>query len=35
MHSASAGDRRPEREADSFAAEFLTPRKSLLPPDLP
>ncbi|MCO5992681.1 ImmA/IrrE family metallo-endopeptidase [Actinoallomurus sp. WRP9H-5] len=31
---AAAGDMRQEREADAFAAEFLTPRDSILP-DLP
>jgi Zn-dependent peptidase ImmA (M78 family)/transcriptional regulator with XRE-family HTH domain len=31
LHAASTGDSRLEREADSFAAEFLTPQKSILP----
>ncbi|MEU3881778.1 helix-turn-helix domain-containing protein [Streptomyces californicus] len=31
LHSASTGDVRQEREADAFAAEFLTPRTSILP----
>lgn len=31
LHSASTGDARQEREANMFAAEFLTPRTSILP----
>jgi Zn-dependent peptidase ImmA (M78 family)/transcriptional regulator with XRE-family HTH domain len=31
LHAASTGDARQEREADAFAAEFLTPRTSILP----
>ncbi|WP_189151678.1 helix-turn-helix domain-containing protein [Streptomyces lacrimifluminis] len=31
LHSSSAGDSQQEREADAFAAEFLTPRTSILP----
>ncbi|MET9330870.1 XRE family transcriptional regulator [Streptomyces cellulosae] len=31
LHTASTGDARQEREADAFAAEFLTPRTSILP----
>ncbi|QKZ23271.1 helix-turn-helix domain-containing protein [Streptomyces chartreusis] len=31
LHTASTGDSLLEREADSFAAEFLTPEKSVLP----
>ncbi|KOT99400.1 DNA-binding protein [Streptomyces rimosus subsp. pseudoverticillatus] len=31
LHSSSTGDSRQEREADAFAAEFLTPQKSLRP----
>ncbi|MFD8391807.1 helix-turn-helix domain-containing protein [Streptomyces sp. NPDC059680] len=31
LHSSSTGDSQQEREADAFAAEFLTPRTSILP----
>ncbi|WP_370091844.1 helix-turn-helix domain-containing protein [Streptacidiphilus sp. MAP12-20] len=31
LHSDATGDRAQEREADAFAAEFLTPRESILP----
>lgn len=31
LHAGSTGDSRLEREADAFAAEFLTPQKSILP----
>ncbi|MFG2091659.1 helix-turn-helix domain-containing protein [Spirillospora sp. NPDC048824] len=31
LHATSRGDQQQEREADAFAAEFLTPRKSILP----
>lgn len=31
LHAGATGDSRLEREADAFAAEFLTPQKSILP----
>ncbi|MGA4545774.1 helix-turn-helix domain-containing protein [Uniformispora flossi] len=31
LHSEATGDSRQEREADAFAAEFLTPKSSILP----
>ncbi|WP_338693009.1 XRE family transcriptional regulator [Streptomyces sp. Q6] len=31
LHGDATGDSRQEREADAFAAEFLTPRESILP----
>ncbi|QKV72172.1 ImmA/IrrE family metallo-endopeptidase [Streptomyces harbinensis] len=31
LHASSTGDHRQEREADAFAAEFLTPRSSIFP----
>ncbi|UKY54747.1 ImmA/IrrE family metallo-endopeptidase [Streptomyces inhibens] len=31
LHSSSTGDSQQEREADTFAAEFLTPQRSLRP----